>query len=252
MTRRLPGAQRLEVRRLEAPRLDAQPSDAGRLEARSSGVTRPAGPKRLRWAGAASGALHALALAAWFWRPSPGAAFPPSDPATLQVEFVSQPATSKGAPAAALPPAPSASASAPAPPPPPPPPAGAMPPPTPPAAAAPAQPAVHLGDSDENRDPLTVTGDVVSSGPDPRYRNKPPGYPRAALLLHEEGTVQVLIHVASDGAVESVELVGSSGSAALDEAGVSAVEKWRLVPALRDGVPVPSVYPLAMHFKGHE
>ena len=243
-------AQPLNTQRLETQRLDA-----GRSDARRSGVTRPAGPKRLRWAGAASGTLHALALAALFWRPSLGAAFPPPDPATLQVEFVSQPATSKGAPAAARPPTPPDPASVPASapvPPPPPTPAGVMPPSTPPAAAAPAQLAVHLGDSDEDRDALTVTGDVVSSGPDPRYRNKPPGYPRAALLLHEEGTVQVLIHVASDGAVESVELVGSSGSAALDEAGVSAVEKWRFVPALREGVPVPSVYPLAMHFKGHE
>ncbi len=57
--------------------------------------------------------------------------------------------------------------------------------------------------------------------------NPAPTYPPEALAARQTG--RVLLHVAlgPDGAVVSVELSGSSGAAALDEAAMEAVRRWR-------------------------
>ncbi len=190
---------------------------------------------------------------------------PVEDRGTVQIEYVNHPATEKGAPAAQRPgsaarpsaaaapagPAAAAEASRPAPP------SAAAGRRCPVAglhAAPPAprrpEPAVHLGDADQDPEALSVTGDdVVSSGPDARYRNMPPNYPREAARRHEHGTVEVLIHITPRGEPGEIEIVASSGSSALDEATRDAVMKWHFKPAIHDGAPVASIYPLRIRFR---
>jgi periplasmic protein TonB len=220
------------------------------------------------WPAPVSFALHALVFAVILWRPALWLAFPsppPEDVGTVQIEYVNHFATQKGAPPStdaqnAAKPAPAAQPSEPKPPPPPPDPSAALPEPpaapqspaSAPQAAAPqaSQPVVHLGNSDEDSEALSVTGDdVVSSGPDARYRNMPPDYPRAAARHHEQGTVEVLIHITPRGEPGEIEIVASSGSTSLDEATREAVMKWHFKPAIRDGVPVASIYPLRVRFR---
>ncbi len=209
-----------------------------------------------------SAALHVLAVAVLLWRPSLSPALPPAaeEGGTVQVEYVNHPATQKGAAApgeaqTTAKPAPAAQASQAEPPPPPPSEAAAPPepPPTPQSAAeAPqtGQPSIRLGDSDEDSDALSVTGDnVVSSGPDAKYRNLPPRYPREAARRHEQGTVETLIHITPDGAPGEIEIIASSGSRSLDEATREAVMKWHFKPAIHNGEPVASVYPLRVQFR---
>lgn len=225
------------------------------------GAARVSAPSALGWIVLASGAVHAAMLAALAWHPAAGLNEPPADPATVQVEYVNQAASTKGAanPDQKAEPDPDTAGGAPAVPaaPPPPPPAAfadvPMPPAAPradPSASAAGRPAVNLGDADDDRDSLMVTGDnVVSSGPDAKYRNMPPSYPHEAIKRHQQGTVQVLVHITPAGEAGEIELITSSGSAALDNAARDAVSKWHFKPAIRDGAPVASVFPLQMNFR---
>lgn len=52
------------------------------------------------------------------------------------------------------------------------------------------------------------------------------------------GRVKVRLLIRSDGGVASVEVILSSGDAALDEAARLGPLKWRFAPATRDGVPI--------------
>lgn len=224
------------------------------------------------WPAPVSFTLHVLVFVAILWRPSLWLALPPpaEERGTVQIEYVSHPATQKGAAApaqaqSAAKPAPAAQPTEAKPPPPPPDPAAAEPEPpaAPPSAASAPQPAspqstpqqteqpvVHLGDSDEDSEALLVTGDdVVSSGPDAKYRNMPPDYPREAARHHEQGTVEVLVHITPSGEPGEIEIVTSSGSPSLDEATREAVMKWHFKPAVHDGEPVASVYPLRVRFR---
>jgi protein TonB len=218
----------------------------------------------LGWVVATSVALHVLVVAALVWQPDTKPDGPPTEQATVQVEYVNQLGTTKGAPAPdqtanpdPTPPG-GAVAEATAPPPPVPPPVDLfadvpMPPDVPEdqiAASNTGHPSVNLGDSDDDRDTLTVTGDnVVSSGPDAAYRNMPPNFPHEAVRRHQQGSVQVMVHITPGGVVGDVEMITSSGSEALDGAARDAVLKWHFKPALRDGVPVASIYKLQMNFR---
>lgn len=198
--------------------------------------------------------LHGVMLAALIWRAAPQPAAPMPDGASIQVEFIHQAAAIKGvavaSPAAApeddmaasVPPALAASyADVP------------MPPDAIPfqgADSGSTQPTAASGTGDTDRDALTVTGrDMVSSGPDAHFRNLPPNYPRAAVRQHQQGSVQVSVHITADGLPDGVELLLSSGSDALDQAVRDAVLKWHFKPALRDGAAVASVYKLQMNFR---
>ena len=225
------------------------------------GAARAAAPSALGWITLASGTVHAAILTALVWRPPAGLSDPPAEPATVQVEYVNQAASTKGAPspdqkAAPDPNTAGGAPAVPAAPPPPPPDAFAdlpLPQAAPradPGARAAGRPAVNLGDADDDRDSLMVTGDnVVSSGPDAKYRNMPPSYPHEAIKRHEQGIVQVLVHITPAGEAGEIEMITSSGSSALDNAARDAVSKWHFKPAIRDGVPVASVFPLQMNFR---
>ena len=67
---------------------------------------------------------------------------------------------------------------------------------------------------------------------------KPPRYPIESRRKKEQGTVVLSLIVGLDGAVESINVAQSSGSARLDNAARDAVKGWRWKPILRSGQPV--------------
>jgi protein TonB len=74
---------------------------------------------------------------------------------------------------------------------------------------------------------------------DAAYLNNPPvNYPPVSKRLREQGVVKLRVYVLPSGLPDTVELIGSSGSARLDEVALSAVRRWRFVPARSDGVAV--------------
>jgi len=120
--------------------------------------------------------------------------------------------------------------------------------PAPPAVAASAA-AVNLGDADESRDGMDVTGrNVVPPGPDSAFRNQPPTYPNEAARLGAQGTVSLLVHVSAQGLPQTVTVAGSSGTASLDRAARNAVRRWHFTPARIQGTPVPFDYSLDIRF----
>jgi len=63
------------------------------------------------------------------------------------------------------------------------------------------------------------------------WRSAPfPSYPMEARLRHEEGLVQVKVKIGANGNVERVEVLQSSGHKSLDDAAVSAVQRWKAHP----------------------
>ena len=68
--------------------------------------------------------------------------------------------------------------------------------------------------------------------------NLPPVYPAQAIQNGWEGTVVLRLHVGTDGSVEEVEVISSSGHTVLDDAAIRSVRGWRFEPACRLGRPV--------------
>ena len=60
-----------------------------------------------------------------------------------------------------------------------------------------------------------------------------PNYPEAARNAGQEGTVVVKIRISENGIPSNVSVIRSSGFSSLDGAAVTAVGKWRFVPAKR-------------------
>lgn len=84
----------------------------------------------------------------------------------------------------------------------------------------------------------------------PRYRrNPPPAYPRDARRDHKEGTVRLAVRVDIHGDVEQVEIVESSGTAALDAAAREAVLHWKFEPGRRGETPVACRVTVPIHFR---
>ncbi len=61
--------------------------------------------------------------------------------------------------------------------------------------------------------------------------NPPPRYPTESRRAREEGTVILKVLVSPDGRPEDIQVSKSSGYERLDKAALSAVRKWRFVPA---------------------
>ncbi len=72
----------------------------------------------------------------------------------------------------------------------------------------------------------------------------PPKYPPAARRRGIEGEVILLAEVGADGAVEVVSLLRSSGYAELDDAAMTAVEKWRFRAPSRLSIQIPITFRL--------
>jgi protein TonB len=94
-----------------------------------------------------------------------------------------------------------------------------------------------------------VTGDlVVPASPDVKFHNRKPSYPYEAAYRGEHGAVVLMIHVAPDGLVDGVDIMQSSGFAALDRAARDAVITWHFLPSVKDGQPVPDDVPVRFVF----
>ena len=209
--------------------------------------------------------VHAVVLIAILWQPLLRVPVAPMNQATLQVLLTrgngEQRVNASPAPTPPLPPThkaptpvqPMQETSAPSPRLMPPRPATKTPALPPPAAkATPSQqnlpmefgelsgPSVQL---DQNRDKS------VEATTRPDQGNLAPTYPPEAVRLHETGTVALVLHVAADGFVDRVEVLQSSGYPLLDRAAVARLRTWHFLPATRGGVPVPSIYKIAVTFR---
>ena len=79
--------------------------------------------------------------------------------------------------------------------------------------------------------------------------DRPPAYPESARRRGQQGRVLLRVEVAADGQPVSVAVATSSGVASLDSAALSAVQRWRFVPATRGGQPVPAVAEVPVRFQ---
>ena len=203
-------------------------------------------PPAPRWAARGASALAHSVLIGGLLLPRMDAVPPdaPDDRAVLTVELVSRPDARRGQPSQ---PAPTPAPANPAPPTQ----AGGPAPMLKPSPAAPRQAAtaVNLGDAAEDDEALTVTSNLQPPGPDARFRNQPPHFPREASRQGQFGTVRLVVHVTAAGAAGLVETVESSGVPSLDAASLEAVARWHFTPALRDGVAVESIYPIEFNFR---
>jgi len=90
-------------------------------------------------------------------------------------------------------------------------------------------------------DSHSTSGSGLTSGP--RFRparvqhRSMIQYPSEAFVAHQEGSVDVIVDVATDGIPAEAHVYQSSGSPILDEAAVAGVLKWRFKAAERNGVP---------------
>ncbi|MBV7256181.1 energy transducer TonB [Pacificimonas sp. WHA3] len=84
-----------------------------------------------------------------------------------------------------------------------------------------------------------------------RYaRDFQPPYPTSAKRAGHEGVVAVTVQVGTDGRVASASIAQSSGHQALDRAALKqARQRWRFVPATRDGVAIESTLTISVRFE---
>lgn len=81
------------------------------------------------------------------------------------------------------------------------------------------------------------------------FDNPPPQYPADARQAGISGTTLLRVSVRSDGGVDYVEVVASSGHKSLDNAAVESVRRWRFTPGLRGGRPAPFALRLPIEFR---
>ena len=75
-----------------------------------------------------------------------------------------------------------------------------------------------------------------------------PEYPQEALDRGETGVVRVRWVVGADGRINSVEVVGSSGSSRLDKAAKRKAATCKFKPAVKNGVPVQDSFAASYRF----
>lgn len=114
-------------------------------------------------------------------------------------------------------------------------------------AAAPAPSPVRLGDGDIGLK-LNAPPDagMIEAQADPG--NRAPKYPALASEQHQQGRVVIRMYVDTQGRVSRAEVLESSGHPALDRAAREALARWQFIPALRDGLAVPSFRDQAANF----
>ena len=78
--------------------------------------------------------------------------------------------------------------------------------------------------------------------------NPAPKYPAAARRLRLQGTATVRVLVSAGGRPMTVTLQETSGTRALDEAALDAVQHWSFVPALRGSKPVAAEVDVPLRF----
>jgi protein TonB len=85
----------------------------------------------------------------------------------------------------------------------------------------------------------------------PDVGNSPPYYPPVARALGEEGEVDLAVQVLANGAVGRVVVARSSGFPRLDEAARQSLLSWHFRVALKQGVPVGSVFTYYVRYQLH-
>lgn len=98
--------------------------------------------------------------------------------------------------------------------------------------AAPPAPPATLAPPASLAPPSIVSADSLGTR---MIAGKPPRYPVESRRRKEQGTVELLLVLGTDGAVETISVAKSSGFTRLDEAALSAVRRWRWQPTLRGG-----------------
>jgi protein TonB len=97
------------------------------------------------------------------------------------------------------------------------------------------------------------TGGDGGGGARPAYATNPkPPYPMVAKRLGIEGVVTLEVLVRPDGSPAEVKVRASSGHDVLDESALTTVrERWRFIPARRDGQPVEDrvVFPVRFRLR---
>ncbi len=95
------------------------------------------------------------------------------------------------------------------------------------------------------------SGGDGSGGARVAYGTNPlPPYPLVARRLGKEGVVLLAVVVAPDGRAADVRVLRSSGFAPLDDSAVTTVrERWRFIPARRDGAPIESRVTVPIRFR---
>ncbi|CAE7314307.1 exbD2 [Symbiodinium pilosum] len=66
----------------------------------------------------------------------------------------------------------------------------------------------------------------------------PPQYPPSALMREQEGYVDVLFEVATDGSVHNAVVIEANPTRVFERAALAAVSRWRFQPVVREGRPV--------------
>ncbi len=109
----------------------------------------------------------------------------------------------------------------------------------------------NLGDAPQDDSAYSDTSDDIRpTRPDSAYRNMPPRYPEDAARHGQHGVVDIIVHVRPDGRSGQVEITSSSGVTSLDHAAVEALSRWHFQPQMRGAVPVPSQFRIAVHYDG--
>jgi protein TonB len=82
------------------------------------------------------------------------------------------------------------------------------------------------------------------------YRNNPPpDYPAQAARQGWQGTVLLRVRVLQSGAVDSIEVVKSSGKKVLDDAAIHTVERWVFAPSTRGTTAIDGFATVPIEFK---
>jgi protein TonB len=212
-------------------------------------------PRLRLWRGAAMAAgLHVAVLGTALWFVRTRVPPPPPEGPVVAVVMEAPPQGDTSAAVTAPHPAPPARAKAPAPrlplPPLPAPPVAApadlslpAPPPPPiPAALAKAAPPSPVQGVPTPAPLIGAETIKVTQPATPDARNAPPYYPPVARALGEEGQVNLSVEVLASGQVAHVVVAKSSGYPRLDEAARQSLLTWRFHPAMKDGLPIASVF----------
>jgi protein TonB len=82
------------------------------------------------------------------------------------------------------------------------------------------------------------------------YKNNPaPDYPAQAARQGWQGTVLLRVKVLQSGAVDSIEVVRSSGKKLLDDAAVQTVQRWVFAPSTQGTTPIDGFATVPIEFK---
>jgi periplasmic protein TonB len=104
--------------------------------------------------------------------------------------------------------------------------------------------APHMAVAESQILPITQASYEVGSTRNPR-----PPYPPAAFVARIEGRVIVKVHVMSDGKPAEVQLLQTSGSAALDKSALDTISRWELQPARKNGQAIDQWIEIPIHFR---